>query len=151
MIKYCPKCGVENQDNGVFCSKCGTNMNIAPSQTKEHSGAVPEDIKGWNMGAFMQPVVWGIANEVYESLWFLTVIIPFIGWLAAFAIMIWMGINGNELAYKKKKWDTTDDFKKCQNTWNRAGWLTFILSLLSGFVYFIVFVVMGLAETGFNF
>ncbi len=151
MNRYCPKCGNMNNDEAVFCNKCGTEINAMPQELQSNLHNIPQDIKSWNMGAFMQTAIWGIANEVYEALWVFVVIIPIIGWIAALAIMIWMGISGNELAYKKKHYDTINDFKQAQNTWNRAGWITFILSMLSGFIYFIVFIIMGIAETGLNF
>ena len=25
---FCPKCGIENPDNGKFCRKCGVNISV---------------------------------------------------------------------------------------------------------------------------
>lgn len=151
MSKYCPKCGFENENEAQFCSKCGTNIDKGISQKAMYGqdGTPPDDVKSWNMGAFMMTAVWGIANEVYEALWVFAAVIPIIGWIAAIAVMIWMGISGNELAYRKKHYDTVSDFKQAQNTWNRAGWFTFIISIITGFIYLIAFVILGIAESAY--
>ncbi len=41
MVKYCPKCGVENIDNSKFCSKCGSelrNPNTLNTNTNFNNG-----------------------------------------------------------------------------------------------------------------
>lgn len=151
MSKYCPKCGKENSDESVFCSKCGANMDagVQLNSNYEQQNSIPPEAKTWNMGAFMMTAVWGIANEVYEALWVFAAVVPIIGWIAALGVMIWMGISGNELAYKKKQYDTVNDFAKAQNTWNRAGWFTFIVSIASGIIYFFVFIIMGIIESAY--
>ena len=142
-MKRCPACGRSNNDDSRFCYSCGENLENVPVQITADD--VPLEIKGWNMGAFMHNILWGIANGVYEALWSLVVIIPFVGWFAAIGIWIWLGLKGNELAWKKQKWDTVEDFKRCQGTWNRAGWFTLIVTVGLSIVYFIIFIFFGMA------
>ena len=60
------------------------------ANTSGTSGPVPEEIKGWNWGAFWLTWIWGIAHNVWISL------LVFCLW------PIWMivlGIKGNEWAW----------------------------------------------------
>lgn len=52
---------------------------------------VPDEIKGWNWGAFLMPYLWPLSNHVWIGLlaW-----VPSIGWLMGFAL----GSKGNEWA-----------------------------------------------------
>jgi hypothetical protein len=80
--------------------------------------STPEEIKGWNWGAFFLHGIWGIANKTYIALLgFVPVVnIP---------VMFFLGLRGNELAWKYKKWDSVEDFKSSQRTWNIAGMVAF--------------------------
>ena len=31
---FCPKCGVKNPDDGKFCRKCGTDLNLVSDAIK---------------------------------------------------------------------------------------------------------------------
>jgi len=75
---------------------------------------VPDEIKGWNWGAFLLSGFWPITNGVWIGLlcW-----IPQIGWLVA----IGLGAKGNELAWKSKKWRSIEHFKAHQRGWAIAG------------------------------
>jgi Predicted membrane protein len=36
MVKYCTKCGAPNEDNALFCSKCGWQITQPASQANEN-------------------------------------------------------------------------------------------------------------------
>lgn len=85
---------------------------------------VPSEVKGWNWGAFMFNMVWGIGNKTYLPLLCLVPIVnivwPFI-----------CGFKGNEWAWISGGYSPSDIelFKAIQNTWNRAGLVWFVLSI----------------------
>lgn len=141
MYNYCPKCGNRLMQDNSQCQSCGFTPGEMPST---ESNEIPYGVSRWNMGAFMQTFLWGISNDVYESLAIFVVIIPFVGWIAGVFIAIWLGLKGNEMAWKKKKWDSVRDFNMAQSSWNKAGWVTFIVLILSSVIYFLLFVVIGI-------
>ncbi len=144
MYNYCPKCGNRLMQNTSQCQSCGFIVSQVPSA---ENNEIPYGVSRWNMGAFMQTFLWGISNDVYESLAIFVVIIPFIGWIAGIFIAFWLGLKGNEMAWKKKKWDSVRDFNMAQASWNKAGWITFIVLILSSVLYFLLFVVIGIFST----
>ncbi|NEO30532.1 MAG: serine/threonine protein kinase [Symploca sp. SIO3C6] len=75
---------------------------------------IPEEIKGWNWGAFLMPWLWPLTNNVWIGL---LAFIPQIGWLVAIA----MGSHGNEWAWKSRKWRSIQHFKAHQRGWAIAG------------------------------
>jgi len=85
------------------------------------SAAVPPDIEGWNWGAFFLTWIWGIGNRVWLS--FLALIpIPLVG----LAMMVILGIKGNEWAWQCKKWDSIEQFRHKQRIWMYWGIAAFI-------------------------
>lgn len=81
---------------------------------------VPEEIKGWNWGAFLMPWFWPFSNKVWIGL---LVWMPQLGWLAAIAL----GARGNEWAWKSRKWHSIEQFKAHQRGWAIAGILMWML------------------------
>ncbi|MFM2061164.1 MAG: hypothetical protein RLZZ507_834, partial [Cyanobacteriota bacterium] len=75
---------------------------------------VPEEILGWNWGAFLMPWLWMWPNNVWYGL---LCFIPQIGFIMAISL----GINGNEWAWKSRRWRNIEQFKKHQRGWAIAG------------------------------
>ncbi len=75
---------------------------------------VPYEIKGWNWGAFLLGWIWGIGNHVWIAL---LSAIPYVGWV----MEIVLGLKGNEWAWRNKKWDSVEHFKRTQRTWTKWG------------------------------
>jgi len=92
---------------------------------------IPQEIRGWNWGAFFWGWLWGVSNKVWISL---LTIIPFIG----FIMLIVLGIKGNEWAWQKRRWDSIEHFKRTQSAW--AWWglgiLVVYLGMLVGVIIF---------------
>ncbi|NET82919.1 MAG: serine/threonine protein kinase [Moorea sp. SIO1F2] len=97
---------------------------------------VPDEIKGWNWGAFLIPWFWPMTNNVWIGLiaW-----VPQLGWLMAIAL----GAKGNEWAWKSRRWRSIEHFKAHQRGWAIVGilfgaplsvmlWIL-VLGLVSGF------------------
>ncbi len=90
---------------------------------KGDGSLIPDEVKGWNWGAFGLPVIWGLYHGVWISL---LSFIPIFG----IAFNIYLGLEGNELAWKKNKWVSTEQFRKFQGKWMIWGILGFIFAIL---------------------
>jgi serine/threonine protein kinase len=102
--------------------------NSGQSNILDASAPIPDEIKGWNWGAFLMPWLWPLTNHVWIGLssW-----VPNYGWMGIVAIAL--GLNGNEWAWKSRKWQSIEQFKAHQRRWTIAGiclWLPIITSLL---------------------
>jgi hypothetical protein len=91
--------------------------------------AIPEQIRGWNTGAFLMNWIWGIGNKVWISLLAL-IPIPLIG----FVMAIILGVKGNQWAWEHKKWKSIEGFKKTQRIWMWAGISLLCISLVVGVI-----------------
>jgi hypothetical protein len=89
-----------------------------------------EDFSGWSWGAFSATWLWGLFNETFVALLGL---IPGVNIL----VSIYLGVNGNKLAWKNKRWESQGKFLKTQKRWARFGWVIFVLSnvLFVGIIY----------------
>ena len=92
-----------------------------PANTSGTGGPVPEEIKGWNWGAFWLSCIWGIAHNV---------------WLSLLALCLWvvwpivLGIKGSEWAWQQRRFDSIEQFKQTQAVWSKWGWIIAILSVI---------------------
>ncbi|ARV59354.1 serine/threonine protein kinase [Nostocales cyanobacterium HT-58-2] len=77
---------------------------------------VPEEIQGWNWGAFLLPWLWLWTNQVWVGLF---CFIPQVGWITTIAL----GAKGNEWAWKSRRWRNIEHFKEHQRGWAIAGLL----------------------------
>lgn len=80
----------------------------------DESIAIPDEIKGWNWGAFLMPWLWPFTNKVWIGL---LCLVPYVGWIVGFVL----GAKGNEWAWKSRKWRSIDQFKAHQRGWAIAG------------------------------
>lgn len=87
----------------------------------ENYQETPQEVRGWNWGAFCFSVVWGLGNKVY---WPLLCLVPFFNIIWVFVC----GINGNRWLWQTNQYQDVATFKAVQETWNRAGFIMFILS-----------------------
>ena len=105
--------------------------------TSTYTSDVPNEIKGWNWGAFFFNWIWGVCNGVYWPLILIVVnFIPYVGALISLGGCVALGINGNEWAWKGKSWSNIQEFKRVQHKWSIAVlWVLGIsigLGILSG-------------------
>ena len=106
-------------------SGCGSVFDV--------SVPVPDEIKGWNWGAFLIPWLWPFTNHVWIGL---LAIVPQVGWIMALIL----GAKGNEWAWKSRRWRSIEQFKAYQRGWAIAGILFGIpVSLLLWAIVFAVF------------
>ena len=127
-MPFCPKCGKEVSEGFMFCPECGQRLKVGvtPENTSGQGklATVPEEVKGWSWGAFCLTWIWGICNSVWIAL---LCLIPFFN--LAWAIVL--GVQGNEWAWRNKKWDSIEHFKSTQRGWNIAGIVVFAISIVA--------------------
>ncbi|WP_088241630.1 serine/threonine protein kinase [Calothrix rhizosoleniae] len=108
--------------SGLVINSRTADAGLQPTKFINNSGCginnqseiVPEEIIGWNWGAFFMPWLWLFPNRVW---WGLLSFIPHIGW----AMAIFMGAKGNEWAWKSRYWRSIQQFKAHQRGWAIAG------------------------------
>ena len=127
-MPFCPKCGKEVGEADSFCPGCGQSLKVgvAAGNTSGQGelATVPEEVKGWNWGAFGLTWIWGVFNGVLISL---LVLIP--GFVVVWAFVL--GAKGNEWAWRNKKWDSIEHFRSTQRPWNIAGIVLFAISMVA--------------------
>ena len=87
---------------------------------------IPEEVRGWNWGAFFLSWIWGIGNRVWIAL---LALLPFV----CLIMNIVLGIKGNGWAWKHKKWDSIADFRTTQRIWAIVGFVLVVPYLLAVF------------------
>jgi predicted membrane chloride channel (bestrophin family) len=107
---------------------------------------LPDELKGWNWGAFLLGPIWGLFNKVWIALILAVVwILPLLPeWLAApivlggVGLIIYLGFKGNELAWRGRRWEGIDHFRRVQQSWATWGLLVAIaqgILLIIGIAY----------------
>ncbi|WP_407878473.1 ribonuclease G [Furfurilactobacillus entadae] len=104
-------------------------------------------MKKWNWGAFTFNIFWGIGNKTYLPL---LCLIPFfnLGWIFV------CGVKGDEWAWRDGHYTDVATFKQVQATWNRAGFVSFIInvSILGLYLIFAIFaVIIGIAAASSDY
>lgn len=84
---------------------------------------VPMEIRKWNWGAFMFNIFWGLGNHAYLTL---LMLVPCLN-------IVWLfvcGAMGNQWAWKSGEFKDVEQFMAVQRTWNRAGLIYFIITII---------------------
>jgi len=103
---------------------------------------VPPEIKRWNWGAFTFNIWWGIGNKVY---------LPLLCLIPVFNI-VWIfvcAVKGNEWVWQTGEFSSPAELMKCQESWNRAGFVSFIVAVIVIAIYIIV--IVGILGATLNF
>ncbi len=113
---------------------------------------VPDEIQGWNWGAFFVPGVWCLTNHVWIGLlsWvdFSVVTTVFTFGMTWPIMAIILGVKGNEWAWKSRRWRSVKEFKRHQRLWAIAGFLIFIILLILIALIIVGLLALGLASIG---
>ena len=83
---------------------------------------VPREVGGWGWGAFLLNWIWGLFNQVYIALLMFVPVVNIV-------MMFVLGAKGREWAWRNKRWDSVEQFRRVQRGWAIAGvvvWALFI-------------------------
>ncbi|MFW0981767.1 cytochrome c oxidase assembly factor 1 family protein, partial [Vibrio parahaemolyticus] len=94
----------------------------------DNSKEVPEQIKGWNWGAFAFNWIWGIRFRTYRAL---LVFVPFVN----IAMLFILGFKGNEWAWKHNQWSSVEEFKNSQRKWSVAAAIMLACGVILAFTF----------------
>jgi hypothetical protein len=112
---YCNACVGEKLRTGSWPGQ--TSLTLPFASGMGANSPIPPEIQGWNWGGFLLTWIWGVGNNVWISLISLFGLVPYIGWIVSLAMMIILGLRGNEWAWQNKKWDSIEHFKNTQKRW----------------------------------
>jgi len=85
---------------------------------------------GWCWGALLIPLPWALANRVWMAAALSLVgMVPLYGWPLWVIAGIWVGIQGHELAWQFRRFDSVAQFRDTMRVWNVVG----VWSLAVGF------------------
>ena len=155
---YCNHCGHDLMEGENFCPSCGekvegpgpggqeiptrpvepgfhqsfqqTQSMGTPFQQESYGQGAPsfldyrKQLPGrFNWGAFSMPLIWGIGNNCYITL---LALIP----LANIIMSFLAGFKGNQWALENNTYRDMEEFSKIQGTWNKAGFIFFIVQVV---------------------
>jgi hypothetical protein len=97
----------------------GNADSTAPNSSGTRDGKIPREIKKWNWAAFLMPAVWGLFSGVpYTAILFGAAFLPPTVQLVVMVIAsIYLGVKGNEHAWRGKKWRSPEHFLAFQKQW----------------------------------
>ena len=93
------------------------------------SAVVPPEIDRWNWGAFLLNWIWGLGNAVYIAL---LMFVPFVNIVMVFVL----GAKGSAWAWRNKRWESVEHFKRVQRLWTIAGLIVLVLAIAMGVAMF---------------
>lgn len=97
---------------------------------------VPEEIKGWNWGAFLLNWIWAIGHQTWIGL---LALIPYAGLIMA----IILGIKGNEWAWQNRKFDSVEQFREVEKKWTFWGVVVWVVSIVIWLIVVILSVMLA--------
>ena len=119
-----------------------------------NSSAPPPEISGFNWGAFLHPLFWGYNHKSWIALLCIPMSLARIymlyfqhqrgelfgntilgSFVVSLGFAIWFGKQANKLAWRNRRWESINQFKKVQQKWALWGLcLTVVLTMLGYFV-----------------
>ena len=102
---------------------------------------VPEEVKGWSWGGFLLSWIWGVGNSVWLAL---LCFVPVVSLVMPFVL----GLKGREWAWRAKRWDSIEHFKKTQRTWDIAAVIICVSLLVAGLVLGVIVSINSASQSG---
>jgi len=96
---------------------------------------VPVEVDRWNWGAFLMHWMWGLGNNTMIALlmW-----VPLVNLVMPFVL----GAKGSAWAWRNKRWDSVDHFRRVQRIWAVIGLiLWFLMGLFIAGMVLLFFVI----------
>ena len=123
--KQCPFCGEDIALDDEICVHCGEKIGYRSDTSSNLE--LPEELKCYNWCPLFGSIFWGYFNGMPKNilvtfliLWLIGLLIPemvFYAGIAIWILKIWAGTKGNQWAWNYKKWNSVEEFIKCQTTW----------------------------------
>ena len=103
--------------------------------------AVPDEVRGWNWGAFLLTWIWGLGNNVLIALLTLVPVVGLVMWIV-------LGVKGSEWAWQHKRWDSVEHFRRVQRSWAKWGVIVLVATCVLAVVFActIFFVIIAAME-----
>jgi Cytochrome oxidase complex assembly protein 1 len=101
------------------------------------AAVIPAELDRWNWGAFLLNWIWGIGNNTFIAL---LMFVPVVNMVMPFVL----GAKGSAWAWRNKRWDSVEHFRRVQRLWAIWG-VVFVIALV-GFGVAIWFSVMALLK-----
>lgn len=102
-------------------------INYQKNNSGKGEEYVPEDVKGWNWGAFWFGPIWCLGNKLYNQAFIFT----FTSFLLPFVFNVIIAAKGNEWAWKNAHWQSVNHFNDKQQKWTNASWLLLPLIIVA--------------------
>jgi hypothetical protein len=83
---------------------------------------MPPELDRWNWGAFLLNWIWGIGNNTFIAL---LMFVPGVNIVMLFVL----GVKGSAWAWRNKRWEDADHFKRVQRKWAIWGVVVWVASI----------------------
>jgi len=93
---------------------------------------LPEELRGLNWGAFLLNWVWSIAHGTWIGL---LCFVPYFGLAVPFVLLF----KGNEWAWKNRRWDSIEHYRRVQRDWRQWGIVLPVILLVFLWCSFIIY------------
>jgi hypothetical protein len=104
------------------------------------AAVVPPEIDRWNWGAFLLNWIWGIGNNTFIAL---LMFVPLVNLVMPFVL----GVKGSAWAWRNKRWESVDHFRRVQRIWAIAGVIFLIAAIAGGVaIWFSVMAILKNSE-----
>lgn len=98
---------------------------------------VDEQLRNFNLGAFLGSWVWALANRIYWPMIIIPLsLIPYVGQVLSLFLCTYLGLNGNPLGWRNSRGLAFPVWLKAQKTWIYIGAVIFIICACIQFVAF---------------
>lgn len=140
---YSQKGNIDGDNIGSLYINLVDELNTqVESSDVDYATGLPKELKKFNWGAFLLPAIWLIGNKCSSVLGVL-IAAGFVfnllykagldeiwGLIAYIGVSIFLGIKGNELAWKNNKYEDIEEFNIIQHRWVAGIIILIILTLL---------------------
>lgn len=162
----CPRCGapvgsVANPNDPTAGSYLSVEQHTTLNTSGAHSTVPPEIAQGWNWAAAFLTLFWAIAHRVWWLVLFGiaqpilgvalqatgSTAVQNVGSLIQFAtqigMIVYIGINGNRIAWQYRVFEGVEHFRKVQRIW--AWWTLGIYAISIVLIVLVVIAVILIA------
>lgn len=100
----------------------------------------------FNWGGVSLTFLFAIANRAYLGLLILISVIPIVGQIFMIVWMVISGLNIEKwtLSNPKNQYRDNEEFRQVMDSWNRAGFISFIIEAAVVVIYLVVLIFVGL-------